>query len=259
MYSFIKRSLWISFRKVWVYPFEVLMFLVHVGFEVGFLLLFWASVTETFAMPRPYHSSDMYLFAAMMMFSGAVVEFFFGVNILPYTIHYGELDCYLIRPQNVWLHFFLDNANVVIVVQKFIFSLLFLAVVLIRGGYPVFRLQGLLSMGLVVLGSLSMVLFYLLIACLSFYLGRTDHFRNVLFGIQDVQRYPLGFFAGWVRSVFLILFPAGLITYYPFEIMLGHQPMSAKIALNYLGVISGLALLTCFATKKGLRRYESNN
>lgn len=235
------------------------MVFIHVLFELIFMLIFWASVNEVLVLPNNYKPMDIYLYSSLAMVASSILELFFAVNTIPYSINSGEIDLYLIRPANVWSLFILDNMNVISFLEKLFLSSLFFLIVVIKGEY-IFSLQRLaLAFLLLILGTISIVLIYFIISLLSFWFGLSDNFRSVIFSLQDILRYPLGFFSKTIKMIFLTILPMGLASYYPLELLLNHIELNWHIVANYSLVLSALVVISVLMSRKGLIRYDSNN
>ena len=124
MWTYTKKMIENSIKKVLAYPFEVWMLLIYSLFELSFILLFWWSISSNFILPDGYVQGDMFVFSAMLMVSSGFQEIFFGINVLPYDINDGNLDNYIIKPKNMWIHYMLDTMNVPIILEKQIIGLI---------------------------------------------------------------------------------------------------------------------------------------
>ena len=69
----------------------------------------------------------------------------------------------------------------------------------------------------------------------------------------------MGFFAKRFQIFFLNIIPIGLVTYYPFEIVIGHINISVGIILRYLLILAVLMFFVRIISKNGLKMYASNN
>ena len=86
-----------------------------------------------------------------------------------------------------------------------------------------------------------------------------DNFRNLLYSVSDIKKYPMGFFAKRFQNFFLNIIPIGLVTYYPFEIVIGHINISVEIILRYLLILAVLMFFVRIISTNGLKIYASNN
>lgn len=259
MWIYIKKMIEISLKKVLVYPFEVLMLLVYSIFELAFILLFWWSIGNNFILPKGYVNGHMFLFSAMVMLSSGFQEVFFGVIILPYDIKNGNLDNYLVMPKNIWLHYLLDKMNLSIVLEKLLIGLVALVVSIHFFSISVNMWRIILAVALLFFANLIFALLGLMISFIAFWKENIDNFRNLIYSSNDIKKYPLGFFSKKFQSFFLNVIPIGLITYYPFELLIDNVELEVSILLRYSITFVVFVLFTKILAKKGLKIYESNN
>lgn len=257
MIKVIVASLKISLKKIKEYRFESLMLLVHCIFNLLFLILFWYSISSNFVLPFGYTEKDMFLYSGLIMFSNAINDIFFCVNVLPYSINDGELDMYLIKPKYRTLLYVLDNINVVSVLEGIIVSIVYLIIVVNKFGFDVGLL--LLSLLFVVIGTFDFALILGIVSLSSFWLGMIDNLQNILYSFNDFQKYPLGIFDKNIRKFFIYILPIGLISYFPLEIVLKRADISLSIITLYVIVTIVLLFLFLLLKQIGVKKYESNN
>lgn len=258
MNELIWEALRISFKKVWIYRFEFLMTFIHLFFNLLFVLLFWSGITQTLNLPLGWTSKEIYVFSAFIMVSDAISEIFFANHMLPYKIHSGELDLYLVRPQNLTTFFTMDHINIIAVTESILIAVIFLGVALFYYG-PLRISMLLLALLFLLVGTFIVQMLFAMISMLSFWFGIIDHIRYMLFSVKEFAKYPLGFFHKAIRKVLTYCIPLAFISYYPIELYTGKQPLSISIVLLYCGAAIGFYMVFQFVKRKGLEYYESNN
>lgn len=258
MKSIVVEAIRISAKRTLQYPFECCMLSIHILFQFLFLLIFWGTIMNTFALPDAYTPMDMYLFNGLVLISSAVSECFSGAFSLPYSINTGELDMYIIKPQKTIAFYMLDHINVFVIAEELIVSGVYCSYIYITF-YDVQPAVFAFSVFLLVIGAIAVRLVVLLVSLLSFWIGITEHMHTLLNSFFDAQKYPLGFFSSPVKKFFIFVLPLGLISYFPFEILLGHMSCSLELLAIYALMTIGMYLLYLLVKKKGWKQYESNN
>lgn len=257
MIKTISTCLKISLKKTLEYKFESFMLLFHLVFNLLFLIIFWSAIGNNFNIPNGYSLNDMYLYSGLIMFSSAIFNFLYSVNILPYSINEGDLDQYLIKPKNWILLYALDNMNIVAVIEGLLLSIAFLSVIIYNYGYSFYLI--LVSLFFIIIGCLILTLIYGIVAVLSFWFGKTVGILNLLYSFNDIKNYPLGIFPTSIKNFFLYIIPLGFVSYFPLEICLQRVDSINKIVLIYVLSFLILLMIFIFIVKKGVKHYESNN
>ena len=257
MINIIAASIKISFKKAMQYKFESLMTLLYALFNLMFILVFWVSFSTIFILPNEYTNNDIYFFSSLVLLSSAINEIYFCNNCLPYDINDGTLDIFLIKPGNKVIIYLSNYINIISLLSYLLISLIFLIVTFLAGDY--IASDVIIGIILLCIGVFNFGLLSAIIAMGSFWYGIVDSIRNILFSFEEMKKYPMGIFPNIIRTIFTVVIPLSLITYYPFEISIGHMSLSLSTVLIYFIITLVLLVIFNFVLKKGLNHYESNN
>lgn len=98
-------------------------------------------------------------------------------------------------------------------------------------------------------------------AALCFWTTERTELQNVFtYGGNELARYPLHIYDGWLRTVFLWIVPVGLTIYYPALAILGKpDPLGLPPWTGYLALPAGALSVTIawLVWRAGMRRYSS--
>lgn len=94
----------------------------------------------------------------------------------------------------------------------------------------------LLALGLLAAATLVLYSLWILVIAAAFYVVRLDNLAYLLNSLFDFARWPVTIFKGFLRVVFTVVIPLGLMTTYPALALLGAlSPRTA--ALTALGAL----------------------
>lgn len=198
-----------------------------------------------------YTFKQVLLLWGMAALTYGISRFFFKDAFeLPEIINSGKLDNYLVQPKNVLISCITSDVEVSAIGDIIYgFIMLFLFGMSIKG-VLLFLFCGICG-GLVV-ASISVIC-----SSLSFWFGKTEMITNTINGIMiNFATYPEGIFKGIVKFLFYTLFPLGITTYVPVQLITNFK----WIYLGYILIGTLLFVTLAFVTfYKGLKRYSSTN
>jgi ABC-2 type transport system permease protein len=109
----------------------------------------------------------------------------------------------------------------------------------------------------VILATVGFVASGVLAHSLAFWLGRVEVLSRQLFDfVTAFSTYPPALFDGVMRVLLFTVFPAGLCSYLPVEVVRDVTPAALLLATGAIGAYAALAILVF---QRGLRRYESGS
>jgi len=258
-FAVISSGAVISIKKIKAYNLEFLMMAVHFLFSIAFVFLFWRAILDNFEFPGYWSSGELYFYAAVVLLADGVNEIFFPYRILPYSIVNGDLNKYLIRPISPLLLFFVDNINILAVLEQLVISVIAIVIIVISQGIAVSAPMFLVALLLIICGTISYQLIYAAFSLLSFWFGDIGFLRELVFGVNDLKRYPLDIFAAWLRKVLTFILPISLLAFYPISIMLGKIELGITILAIYAAMLLASVMIFSIMWKMGLMRYEANS
>ena len=181
--------------------------------------------------------------------------YFFGLLGIPEAIRTGRLDLYLVKPFDPLLHLAFERFNP---------GSLFLslpALLLIAGSATAMGWKP--SLGSVIAYAAAVLLMLVLVFDLmvlarvpAFRLRRVDAIGAMESTLVEFAfRVPGSAYRGWLKMLFRVVLPYGLIAAFPTEVFFGDAPGAGTWAAA-LGVTAAFTVLARIAWKHGLATYE---
>ena len=199
---------------------------------------------------------QMMVFVSSYILVDAISMTVFSSNMwwLPYHINKGELDYHLIRPVSplffLSLKEFSANSfmNLLIAVGIFIYSLL---------NYPQPFSFGdvLLLVFLLLNGTLIYYCCQMLMILPVFWTQSSKGFMDLFFSMGIAMERPDRIFKGWLRVVFTVFLPFGLIASFPARLFI--EKFQWPTFLHLMAVSLSLWIVMLIMWRKGLRAYSS--
>lgn len=252
------KAIKISQKRIMEYPFECIMLFFHIMFQFLFMVIFWGTITSNFSLPDKYSQIDIYLYNGLILFSNSISNCYSGAFRLPFSINRGELDAYLIRPYKPIFLYMLDHINIFVIIEQLLISLFYIGYFYTKY-YSFDFIKLIYTILLLVIGTIILRLISMIISFSSFWIGINDYLHTLLNSFQDLQKYPLGIFEKSIQMIFTFVIPLGLVSYYPFEILIGNYSFNYSTIFVYLFSFIIVLIVYRFVREKGLAKYESNN
>lgn len=233
-----------SFRIV----MDIIYYLVNIGF---YKILFLHT-----GMIAGWTLDEMMIFVASYLLVDAINMTVLSTNMwwLPYHINRGELDYYLIRPVSplffLSLREFSANSfvNLLIALGFFIYSL---------ASYP--GQWGLFDLAALLVLLLNGVLVYYCIQMLMilpvFWTQSPRGFVDLFFTLGLAMERPDKIFRGWIRALFTILIPFGLVASFPVRAFI--EGINGEMLIHTTLVSITFWILMLIVWNKGLKNYSS--
>jgi ABC-2 type transport system permease protein len=203
-----------------------------------------------------WNEGEMMLFIGSYLVVDAIGMTVFANNMwwLPYYINKGELDYYLTRPISplffLSLREFASNSfiNLLIAVSFFIYS-----VFNFPGKMDIFSF--LIFLGFLINGVLIHYVLQMLMVIPVFWTQGPRGFTDLFYTLGVAMERPHTIFKGWLRTIFTIILPFGIIASMPAQILI--EGLSTKNAVHMTFVTIGMWMLMLISWKKGLANYSS--
>ena len=186
----------------------------------------------------------------------ALAEMFLrGLDHFDYTIRKGEFDRILIRPRNLLIQSTsteFELSKIGRITQSII--IIVTTIIKLQIKWNLYKLIILLFINI----GLFMIFFGSFILKASFCFWTIDglEFMNIISeGGKKVSQYPINIYEKWFRIIFTIIFPFGMVNYYPVLYLFG------KVDKWYLGLTPLLTipffLICVYIWTIGVKHYES--
>jgi ABC-2 type transport system permease protein len=192
--------------------------------------------------------------ASMAILSGAyglANICFGGVKNLGIVILSGDLDPFMTQPKNLLIHLIGSKSH-----SKG-WGHIMTAVILISLTEFASGIKLLLTLLLILTGTLILTSFGIIVHSLTFWFGQIESIsQKYLDSFFLFSLYPTNIYSGLLQIIMFTLIPAGLIGYIPVELLRNFSWVGMTILLLSSGC---LCIFSFFFFHLGLKRYESGN
>jgi len=240
----------------------------------------WSFVGVYVAHVLGYIASYITIWGAMRSFDSllgwslAAVMFIYSIDLFSYSLAQmfvqvfwrmddlvgkGELDNYLLRPVDSFVHLFLHHiefgylAHITVALAALIFAIV---------ASPV-AWTGTLVVALIITliaATLLQIVFGSLPACAAFWFINSQNFTGLIrWGTRTFIQYPIIIYPAAIRFFISFIIPIAFVNYYPSLVMLGKAEgiwIWGPVIALVLGV--GLMVVTLFTWRFSVRRYSSS-
>jgi ABC-2 type transport system permease protein len=218
----------------------------------GLFLLIWHFFFSRFGDLNGFGFLEM---MALWIFGaggfGLANAIFGNANNLGKIISNGELDFYFTFPKNHLLHALVSRTDLS-AWGDMLFAIIAFVIFFPINIYSV----AMLIFGILI-GAFILLSFYILIASLSFWLGRNEVLHDSLFhAFLAFSTNPSSVFQGVVKFIIFFIIPAGFATFLPAELL---QDFSLAKFIYVLIFSVAFFLLALFVYNRGLKKYSSGN
>ncbi len=230
-------------------------FLLEVSFIIANNLLFFALWWIFFQRFEEIASWKLPQMTALIAISsgafGLTQVFFGGVKQISYLILSGDLDAFMVQPQNILLH--------IIGSKSFAKGWGHIATALLLtffGGFTTLYTFP-LALLCMVLGSLLFTSLAIIAYSLPFWFGPIeDVIKKYYESILLFSFYPTHLYHGFLKIIMFSVIPAGIIGTIPVELLQNFSFLNLLLLLGSTSIFVGLAYLLF---NLGLKKYESGN
>lgn len=234
------------------FTFKIIMDVIYYIMNIGlYKVLFLHS-----NLIAGWNENQMMVFVASFLLVDAFNMTVFSTNLwwLPFYINKGDLDYYLIRPVSplffLSLREFSANSfvNLLIAIGFFLFSIF-----QYNGEWNFLNLLG--FVGLLLNGCLIYYCIQMLMILPIFWTQSSKGFVDLFYTLGLAMERPDRIFRGWLRLLFTIFLPFGLIASFPARFFI--EGFDSKLFLHVAAVTASLWFVMLFIWNKGLKSYSS--
>lgn len=240
-----------SIQKYWrlFWHFRRLQLMKIVEYRANFL--FWVTVTLAWAWFNlifsgllvkagggtiaGWNEHEMYLLVGVFTIIDAMMWSFMYHNMAEYTKHIfqGTLSTLIVKPAN--LQFVLmTQTNTYTNIFRIFFGVGIVLNALHNLGVQPSLSDMIFFTFFLIVAILFIYFFWFILTTGAFWVDRLDNINEVMPNIQRLWRFPRSIFSGLASTVFTVIFPFGLISSLPSEVLLGQRDYTY------------LAYFTCF-------------
>lgn len=217
------------------------------------MLFAWSVMFKQFNTINGWGFNDFIFMTGLVVSTFAVWPIFFrGIGIhMMRLIENGELDSYMIQPRRI---LFSIGCSVC---DPSGFGDLISGLILIVWSGLLTPASAFLVLILFILATLTFLAINILVSCLPFFIkGSSELGERLFYMFFSVAGYPGSIYTGTIKMAFCSIFPVGLISVLPVELL-------NKFSWPVFGYLAGMSIflfsLSVFLFNKGLKRYESGN
>lgn len=248
----------ISFKKIYVYKFELLMALIQLAFNFSFVIIFWYTILHMIPSVNGWSFKELVIYTSVVFLGDSLGGVFFGLRDMPEHILQGKIDKYLSRPVNVMISLLFEDISIIYFLEQFIVSILLLIIMIIKYNIQITALNMAVSIIILIAGTLIINFIFGILTFLSFWTGHIENIRNLLTGIVDAKQYPVTIFPSNIKSFLTYVIPISFASYYPCAILLGKEKINIIFVLIIIIYCIIFAFLFLKVWEKGIKKYESN-
>ena len=176
-----------------------------------------------------------------------------GMSALIDSVRDGTLDFTLTKP---------EDAQLLVSIQRVaIWSLLdllmgigVLGTALVRLGQAIGGWQAAAFVGMLLAGAVIVYSFWLILACLSFWLVRVENLLEIFQSMYQAGRWPVSLYPGWLRFALTFIVPVAFAITVPVEALTGRLDVPTLVGAVGLAVL--LFVVARLVWRLGLRRYS---
>ena len=173
-----------------------------------------------------------------------MIYYFFDPSYVASTLRNGGIDAELTRPVSKFAVIVTSNSSVWSLIT-IIENLVVLVYAALHVQITIISLLS--SIALFVLGTITLLLFLLMLALISYHVFKEGNFvGRVLTFAQDAGNYPLPVYGTIGQLAFSLALPIGLAFYYPSQILFGELSLSSFILIILACIVIGIITYKSF-------------
>lgn len=247
----------ISWKRSTEYKFNFFLNNIQQIFVLFIYVYFWRIILNHIPQLQEWDFPMLAILTGFVFFNQSLLVVFWAIWAINRRIVQGALDVFLVRPISVLFAIITQHLLVYRLMEASLGFIIIIGV-LVKYALPVVLLKVILALLIVFLGSYLIVTVTIFLQALSFWLGRTNAFTELLQVGFLVNRYPITIFPKLIVGFFTVFLPVIFIATYPTLVLV---ELSVQESLQILGgelFIAGLwTYLTYQIWRRGIRRYEN--
>ena len=254
-FRLIIRYTKLSIEDLRQFPFEILMKIIALSFQVLFIWLFWTSITNLGVSYTNWNKYEIFILTGCGTISSSVSQLTFGFRDIEEVILTGDLDKFLMRPVNLIFSIMAEKFFIFWVVAEFIVGLAIILVAKIAGNIALHNIVPALI--LIFFGTFALRFMYGTISILCFWVGRISSLRDIIFSIDIAKDYPIDIFNTTMINLLTYVFPISLLATYPAKILLGKVDNVLYIIIISIMLFVFWFIIFRIVLKRALLKYQS--
>jgi ABC-2 type transport system permease protein len=252
--EYCRGILYQELRRDIEYKAQLYSHLITMFFVVTTVIFLVLTLNSHFSEHMPFSSQkEILFFIFSAFFSHSLLGAIGWSKQLSRDLLRGDLNLILIRPVSpILFHFFFRTRT-----RRLVSAFIFLCF-LIWTAFPL-RVEFLLSLLLILLGSLFYLFFYVSIDSLSFFIKQTNQYKDTLnLIVRQAENFPM-IFTNTKLSVFLASLPIYYYSYLNVQIYFGKVTFFDVIPniIILILLIIGFLLIYIILWYYGLKKYEA--
>ena len=247
----IATAIKLSFKRIFAYKKNLLFIVLDQCFEIITVWLFWLAFLALDIQVASWQRRDMYVFIGFSLISTAFGYIYNADWEVGSSILNGDIDRYLVRPQNPLVMMTLEKINVLGFFLTSVAGITVVAVFAENAGGAI------IGIVVCVIATFIISLFFYTIACLAFFIYRVDSLVQIFRALFTIAKYPLHGLNRIIRVSVTAFVPLAFIATIPTDYAGKHTDYHLLIYL----VVSLIVMLGIhrIVWHLGRRVYESAN
>jgi ABC-2 type transport system permease protein len=223
------------------YIMEFFMSILTIGINY---FLFWVMLQKLGVIEGwTYDEAAFYYAASLFQFNITCALFGLSLYFIDQTIIKGDLDKYIIKPGNLFIHLFSQNVHFFLFASSISAFILF-AYMFVRVVTAVNLLRLLYFALSYVCGFFLYQAFYIFCMSFSFEYPGMGGIRNLIMGMNRFTQFPLSIFPLALRVILTLVIPIAFTSYYPCLILFDRASSALELALGLLAPFLSVLCLT---------------
>jgi ABC-2 type transport system permease protein len=247
----------ISWKRSTEYKFNFFLNNTQQIVTLFIYIYFWRIILNHIPQLQEWDFPTLTILTGFVFFNQSLMVVFWAMWTINRRIVKGDLDVFLVRPVSVLFAIIGQNLLIYRLFEASL-GLAMIGVVLIRYHITVTLFRMVLALLIVFLGAYLIMMVTIFLQSLSFWLGRTNAFTELLQAGFLINRYPITIFPKFVIAFFTVFLPVIFIATYPtlvlveFPVIRGFEVLGGELLIASLWTY-----LVYQVWRRGIRRYEN--
>lgn len=247
----------ISWKRSTEYKFNFFLNNTQQIVTLFIYVYFWQIILNHIPQLQEWDFPALTLLTGFVFFNQSLMVVFWAMWTINRRIVKGDLDIFLVRPVSVLFAIIGQNLLIYRLFEASL-GLVLIVGVLIRYHLNVTLFKMVLALLIVLMGTYLIMMVTIFFQSLSFWLGRTNAFTELLQAGFLINRYPITIFPKLVIVFFTVFLPVIFVATYPtlvlveFPVIRGLQILGVELL-----IVSLWTYLVYQIWRRGIRRYEN--
>ncbi|UJF34494.1 ABC transporter permease [Paenibacillus hexagrammi] len=259
---FYKYSI-LSLKTTLEYKFDRTLITVAICFREMISVIVMFLILTRFLHIKGWEMNELFFLYSFLFLSYSLFVFLFsGIRDFDQMVYSGEFDRLLIRPLGLMFQIIASRVDYPATLGHGIVGVLLFMNTAFSVGIEWTWQNSLYYIAALIGGAIIQAAIFLLSACFSFWVIRTENLRNLIFfNSRRIAGYPISFYPGLIQKLLIFVVPFSFVNYFPAQYFLRKSEMgSFWEGCMYLSPLVGVVMfiLVYWFWKTGAKRYSSS-